>query len=249
MRAEILDLMAERTAPEAMAGLAREFSGEALDRLAGEVAGRAASFAGGMTRDQALARFGLPPGFSETALLAEVFLGGEAGWLAEVAGVMAGGSVTDQKGATALRQMTLAAPGLETLQALEDLLLTGGKAAEPFTAKIGALPTKATRTALGDLLDPLEALMRRVEAARPRRCALRAAERLMVLHRFAAAFLPTYAQRKAERGLLDFDDLIGKARALLTDPSVAQWVLFRLDGGIDHILVDEAQDTSPSNGA
>lgn len=26
---------------------------------------------------------------------------------------------------------------------------------------------------------------------------------------------------------------------------MAQWVLFRLDGGIDHILVDEAQDTSP----
>jgi ATP-dependent helicase/nuclease subunit A len=32
---------------------------------------------------------------------------------------------------------------------------------------------------------------------------------------------------------------------LLTDPSLAAWVLFRLDGGIDHILVDEAQDTSP----
>jgi ATP-dependent helicase/nuclease subunit A len=27
---------------------------------------------------------------------------------------------------------------------------------------------------------------------------------------------------------------------------IAQWVLFRLDGGIDHILVDEAQDTSPA---
>jgi ATP-dependent helicase/nuclease subunit A len=32
---------------------------------------------------------------------------------------------------------------------------------------------------------------------------------------------------------------------LLTDPSLAAWVLYRLDGGIDHILVDEAQDTSP----
>ena len=44
---------------------------------------------------------------------------------------------------------------------------------------------------------------------------------------------------------MDFDDLITRAKGLLTDPSVAQWVLFRLDGGIDHILVDEAQDTSP----
>src|SRR5690606_25142407 len=62
---------------------------------------------------------------------------------------------------------------------------------------------------------------------------------------FAAVFLPIYAARKQARGWLDFDDLITRARMLLTDPSVAQWVLFRLDGGIDHILVDEAQDTSP----
>ena len=45
--------------------------------------------------------------------------------------------------------------------------------------------------------------------------------------------------------MLDYDDLILKTRALLRDPSVAQWVLFKLDGGLDHLLVDEAQDTSP----
>ena len=48
------------------------------------------------------------------------------------------------------------------------------------------------------------------------------------------------------RGWLDFDDLILKARNLLIDPSIAAWVLYRLDGGIDHILIDEAQDTSPT---
>jgi ATP-dependent helicase/nuclease subunit A len=58
-----------------------------------------------------------------------------------------------------------------------------------------------------------------------------------------------YAARKAAHGWLDFDDLILRAQALLTDPAVAQWVLFRLDGGIDHILVDEAQDTSPAQWA
>ena len=61
----------------------------------------------------------------------------------------------------------------------------------------------------------------------------------------AAVFLPLYERAKAARGCLDFDDLIARAKALLTDPSVAAWVLFRLDGGIDHVLVDEAQDTSP----
>ena len=34
--------------------------------------------------------------------------------------------------------------------------------------------------------------------------------------------------------------------SLLIDPSIAAWVLYRLDGGIDHILIDEAQDTSPT---
>ena len=48
------------------------------------------------------------------------------------------------------------------------------------------------------------------------------------------------------RGWLDFDDLILKTQNLLTDPTIAAWVLYRLDGGIDHILIDEAQDTSPT---
>jgi ATP-dependent helicase/nuclease subunit A len=121
----------------------------------------------------------------------------------------------------------------------------GAKAKAPFSAKVGTLPTKATQPKLGALLDRLENLMRRVETTRGLRLAAQAARRTATLHAFAAAFLPEYAARKAARGLLDFDDLITRARALLTDPAVAQWVLFRLDGGIDHILVDEAQDTSP----
>ena len=32
----------------------------------------------------------------------------------------------------------------------------------------------------------------------------------------------------------------------MIDPTIAAWVLYRLDGGIDHILIDEAQDTSPT---
>ncbi|MBM3518884.1 MAG: double-strand break repair helicase AddA, partial [Alphaproteobacteria bacterium] len=43
---------------------------------------------------------------------------------------------------------------------------------------------------------------------------------------------------------LDYDDLILKARALLLEAGAAAWVLYKLDGGIDHILIDEAQDTS-----
>jgi ATP-dependent helicase/nuclease subunit A len=50
---------------------------------------------------------------------------------------------------------------------------------------------------------------------------------------------------KQERGLYDFDDLIAHTQRLLQDSRSAQWVLYKLDAGLSHILVDEAQDTSP----
>ncbi|MFQ5623893.1 MAG: UvrD-helicase domain-containing protein, partial [Paracoccaceae bacterium] len=65
-------------------------------------------------------------------------------------------------------------------------------------------------------------------------------------NRFARACLSRYDAGKRARGLLDFDDLIEMAGGLLGDARVADWVLYRLDGGIDHILVDEAQDISPA---
>ena len=50
-----------------------------------------------------------------------------------------------------------------------------------------------------------------------------------------------------KRGLrqVDYDDLIIATRDLLARPGVAPWVLYKLDGGLDHILIDEAQDTNP----
>ena len=63
------------------------------------------------------------------------------------------------------------------------------------------------------------------------------------------AFLDEYATRKAAFARLDYDDLIQQTRALLNMPGVAEWVLFKLDGGLDHILIDEAQDTSPDQWA
>jgi len=55
----------------------------------------------------------------------------------------------------------------------------------------------------------------------------------------------TYADVKAKRATLDFDDLIQTALALLQDQAAGPWVLYKLDGGINHILIDEGQDTSP----
>lgn len=53
-----------------------------------------------------------------------------------------------------------------------------------------------------------------------------------------------YEAQKRARAALDFDDLIARAVALVEKGDAAEWVLYKLDGGLDHILVDEAQDTN-----
>jgi ATP-dependent helicase/nuclease subunit A len=60
----------------------------------------------------------------------------------------------------------------------------------------------------------------------------------------ADAMISEFESVKKLRGAYDFDDLILKTRDLLVDKATAQWVLFKLDRGIEHVLVDEAQDTS-----
>ena len=65
----------------------------------------------------------------------------------------------------------------------------------------------------------------------------------------AAAYLDLYAGAKGDRGALDFADLVQRAERLLTETADAAWVLYKLDGGVDHVLIDEAQDTAPAQWA
>lgn len=245
MRTEIVEEMAEGLAPQAIERLTEVWSGEELESLVSQIARERTSFAKPLTPAQCRALFGVPVTEDHGSILCDVFLGGESDWMETVIAAMTQGKQTDVKGAMALRAVDFASPTLESLIALEDIFLTGATAKVPFSAKLETLPTKDTRARLSNSLPRLHDLMNRVELARSRRIALQAAEKTEALHAFAAAYLPLYEARKAARGFLDFDDLISRASALLTDPSLAAWVLFRLDGGIDHILVDEAQDTSP----
>jgi ATP-dependent helicase/nuclease subunit A len=58
------------------------------------------------------------------------------------------------------------------------------------------------------------------------------------------AYARAYGQAKRLAGAVDFDDLITRAAALLRQDGIADWIRFKLDRQIDHILVDEAQDTN-----
>lgn len=76
--------------------------------------------------------------------------------------------------------------------------------------------------------------------------AAEAVEATMALTTLASAVEQGYRDAKVRRAALDFDDLIERTSTLLLTPGNAQWVLYKLDNGLDHILVDESQDTSPA---
>ncbi|MDQ8731918.1 double-strand break repair helicase AddA [Bradyrhizobium sp. LHD-71] len=77
-----------------------------------------------------------------------------------------------------------------------------------------------------------------------RRRAIAMRDRTAALVTIASAVAANYRREKNERGLLDYDDLIDKTLKMLEDTR-AGWVHYKLDRGIDHVLIDEAQDTSP----
>ncbi len=244
LRQDSVEEIAGHAGADVMQQLARIYTGDDFDALLMQIIHAREQFAAPMQMDRCLELFGLRGDESEARILADVLLGDEADIFDTLLPVLEGSGDHDSTAAQKLRKVDLQQHNFTTLERLEDPLLYKTKEKAGF-AKIGAFPTKLVQKRMANLMPRLNALMGRVEAARARRMAFGAAQKTAVLHAFAGHFLPAYDARKSARGYLDFDDLIARARALLTDPSVAQWVLYRLDGGIDHILVDEAQDTSP----
>ncbi len=107
------------------------------------------------------------------------------------------------------------------------------------------LLTKAIERADPGVAAVLAAEAERLLALTARCKAVAVARATADLITIGAALLARYDEEKRRRALLDYDDLILRAGQLLRSPGVAPWVLYKLDGGIDHVLIDEAQDTNP----
>ncbi|KPA19856.1 ATP-dependent helicase/nuclease subunit A [Shimia sp. SK013] len=244
LREEIVEDMARGNQAPLIEALAFHFTGQDLEDLTGEITRKADLFRTPKSYGELCEIFELPTNFDASSVLSSVFLGGEEELINSLISLLRTGSSTDIKAADKLQTITTYDPA--AIATMEGVFLTGASAKEPFSAKLGSFPTKKLQAANPDLIEKLQPLMLRVEAARENRIALAAVERSAALHGFAHAFVQHYEHQKQQRGWLDFDDLILRARSLLNEPAVAEWVLYRLDGGIDHILVDEAQDTSPA---
>ncbi|MFQ5954286.1 MAG: double-strand break repair helicase AddA [Kiloniellales bacterium] len=110
------------------------------------------------------------------------------------------------------------------------------------------LATNSVLEAAPEVADIMAAEAARLVAVHERRKAAVTARATAGLLRLGAALLDEYRRAKAALARLDYDDLIYKASRLVKDAGAA-WVLYKLDGGIDHILIDESQDTNPEQWA
>jgi ATP-dependent helicase/nuclease subunit A len=108
-----------------------------------------------------------------------------------------------------------------------------------------SLVAKAMLKTAPELAGAIDAAREHVFAARDRMRLIRMFAATRAALTLAARLTDDYEDLKKGRSLLDFEDLIARTADLLTRDSVGAWVHYKLDQGIDHILVDEAQDTSP----
>jgi ATP-dependent helicase/nuclease subunit A len=161
---------------------------------------------------------------------------------AAIAALLSGGK-TDSDGASRLEAVRRAPDSESTFAALKDAFLT--KSGSPRAS----LMTASVRKRSEALHERLAAAQEAFLALGAKLSGLRLTEASIALLRLAGAIFERYEQAKRARGAVDFDDLIGKTLNLLSRQEAAEWVLYEIDARIDHILVDEAQDTSPQQWA
>jgi ATP-dependent helicase/nuclease subunit A len=186
-------------------------------------------------------RLGVDPDADEASLRREAATPPQERDLARAAAMLALGSEkTDApRGAAMKTWLAQDESGREAL--LEDwtsIFITGdGTVRKSFATR----STGANQSTVQSLCEAegerLLALMAQTQAV----ALLRATEAALVL---GLPVLKRFEAAKQRIGRLDYDDLIAAARKLLENPGSA-WVLYKLDGGLDHVLLDEAQDSNP----
>lgn len=155
----------------------------------------------------------------------------------EIAAVLDTGSKSDQDQATRLRE-ALVFSGAAQVDEYLGVFLT--ESSSPRKSVV----TKKLCDARPQIAQLFDAEVARLERLIERRRAVTTRDRTEALLHIATSAAANYRREKLERGLLDYDDLIDKTLAML-DRVSSGWVHYKLDRGVDHVLIDEAQDTSP----
>lgn len=156
---------------------------------------------------------------------------------ASVAATFRQGSKTDNDKADALDAALAAAGDPRVDQYISIFFTKDGEIRKSFA-------TNAIKKIDPSLCDRLADEAQRLQTLRSKRRAVACRDRTLALLTLATDVIGRYRAEKERRGVLDFDDQIDKSVALLARTDAA-WVHYKLDSGIDHVLIDEAQDTSP----
>ncbi|MGH7038912.1 MAG: double-strand break repair helicase AddA, partial [Stellaceae bacterium] len=183
----------------------------------------------------------LPAGAGVETLIEGFCAGGELADLRAAAAALIAGSKTDrERGAAIACWCEGAAERPELIADYAHAFLTQeGEARKTLITK-GAAAAASCEAGL-----VLAAEAARVKAFLGQRAAAGMLAATAPLVDLGAALITRYDRHKERAGWLDYDDLVRTTRNLLERPGTAPWVLFKLDGGIEHILIDEAQDTNP----
>jgi len=240
----------DETLGKALARLTAELNAEEFAALMAELAAERGRIArilhehGGLHTTIAAVQeaLGIPPGETEASILKEACADHalDLPTLREACRVLSGGTATDQERGIGIQQWLDAAESRVTaFHAYVRLFLTAeGTPRKTLMTKKPATSFPHALNALEEEASRLVTLMERVKAAG-------VAASTTALLTLADALLTAYEARKRARALLDYEDLILFAHDLLKGEGRVPWVLFKLDGGLDHILIDEAQDTNP----
>lgn len=207
---------------------------DTLTRWIGEAGGLARAMA------QLSQMLGVRPEETVASVDAEILDGSRIAsseWAA-IGAVMLGGSKTDRDQGDRFHALATL-NGTELIDGYLDIFCTGKR--EKVRERI---TTSAIQKTDPDLCRRLDEERDRVWALVQKRRAVEARDRSGALLTIAQAVIRRFQDEKGRRGLLDYDDLIDKALRLLQDQRAA-WVHYKLDRGIHHVLIDEAQDTSP----
>jgi ATP-dependent helicase/nuclease subunit A len=163
----------------------------------------------------------------------------EAAQLKSAAAWMAQGSKRDKERSDALGIAISLTDDAQYFAAMCDALLTKDRG--PYKDLVTKKHAEKDTAQHAYVLSVEARLLEAVEQHKAARAASLAQAAILL----AEAMLKEYGREKQLRGMLDYDDLILETLRLLNKPGAADWVLYKLDGGLEHILIDEAQDTSP----